>query len=298
MLSVCVPVFNTDVRELAAQLADQARNMDAPTEILFLDDCSAQPFKYINREIRDIPGVIYEELNENLGRAAIRNFLAGKASHPYILFLDADSLLPDNHFIHRYMAYIKKSLVICGGTGYHNIPPNEETMLRWVYGKEREQLTAEQRNKKGFAITANNFLIARKVILQYPFRENIVGYGHEDTVLGYDLSVAGIPVHHIGNPVLHTGLENSAEYLAKTRKAIENLWYISGNLVTDESFHNHSGLLRFRKRMQSMGLLAFTRWGYRLLNTSLQRKLTGKSPRLWMFDLYRLLYICALRSNH
>ncbi len=298
MLSVCVPVFNTDVRALAAQLADQARDMDVPSEIIFLDDYSSPLFKGINREIAEIPGVLYEELKENMGRAAIRNYLARKASHPFVLFLDADSLLPDNDFLRRYLDCITKSRVVCGGTGYNNFPPGEETMLRWVYGKKREQLTAQQRNRKGFAITANNFLIAREVILQHPFRENIHGYGHEDTVLGYDLSVSGIQVLHIDNPVLHTGLENSAEYLAKTRKAIENLWYISGNLVTDESFRNHSGLLRFRRRIQSLGLLAVIRWGYRLMNTSLQRKLNGKSPRLWMFDLYRLMYICELRSNH
>jgi glycosyltransferase involved in cell wall biosynthesis len=294
MLSVCVPVFNTDVRELATQLADQARNMDVPLEIIFLDDDSTPSFKDINRKITDMQGVLYEELKENMGRAAIRNYLARKAHYPYVLYLDSDSLLPDNDFLRRYMDCIAKSRVVCGGTLYNNFPPGEETMLRWVYGKKREQLTAEQRNRKGFAITANNFLIAREVILQHPFRENIRGYGHEDTVLGYDLSVSGIPVLHIDNPVLHTGLENSADYLAKTRKAIENLWYIAGNLVTDESFHNHSGLLRFRRRIQSLGLLPFTRWVYRRLNRSLQRKLTGKSPRLWMFDLYRLLYMCNL----
>ena len=250
----------------------------------------------VNREIADYPGVLYEELKENLGRAAIRNYLARKARYSHVLYLDADSLLPDNNFLHRYKDCISKSRVVCGGTRYNHFPPGKVTMLRWVYGRKREQLTAEQRKRKGFAITANNFLISREVILQLPFRENIRGYGHEDTVLGYDLSVSGIPVMHIDNPVLHTGLENSAEYLAKTRKAIENLLYISCNLVTDESFHNHSGLLRFRKRIQSLGLLAFTRWIYRRLNTSLQRKLTGKSPRLWMFDLYRLLYICELRS--
>lgn len=295
MLSICVPVYNFDVRQLAGQLSELTKKAGIPVEILFFDDLSKVEIKDKNREISSIQSVKYLELSENIGRAAIRNLLAKSAKYPYLVFIDADSIIPDDSFINRFLSNIYNAKIICGGTIYHKEPPEQEKLLRWIYGCHREELTPEQRQKKGFSITTNNFLISRDVMLQYPFRESIREYGHEDTVFGYDLYKAGINILHIDNPVIHSGLESSSEYLAKTRKAIKNLLHVSQNLVTDKEFINHSGLLRIREKVKKTGLLKFVGWIFHKSERLLGNHLTGPAPKLWVFDLYKVGYICRLR---
>jgi glycosyltransferase involved in cell wall biosynthesis len=295
MLSICVPVYNFDVRQLAGQLSEQGKKAGIPVEILIFDDFSEAGLKTLNREVSSIKPVKYLELPENIGRAAIRNRLAKTAKYPYLLYIDADSLIPDESFIKRYLNNIYNAKIICGGTIYHKEPPENEKLLRWVYGCQREELLPEQRQKKGFSITTNNFMVSRDVMMQYPFRESIREYGHEDTVFGYDLFKSGINILHIENPVIHSGLESSTDYLAKTRVAIKNLLSVSQNLVTDKEFLNHSGLLRLRKKVKSAGLLKVTGWLFQKSEKQLEKHLKGPAPRLWVFDLYKAGYICSLK---
>jgi hypothetical protein len=50
------------------------------------------------------------------------------------------------------------------------------------------------------------------------FSEDLKTYGHEDTLLGYDLFRNGIEIFHIDNPVEHTGLEDSSVLLRKPKQ--------------------------------------------------------------------------------
>jgi glycosyltransferase involved in cell wall biosynthesis len=265
-----------------------------PVEIIFIDDMSSDRFKQINRTVSKLAFTEYFELPKNTGRAAIRNILTRSAKYSSLIFIDSDSLFPDKEFLQRYIGLAGKYPVVCGGTIYNNYPPGIDSMLRWVYGRAREQKTAAKRNRVGFAITTNNFLIDRDLLIQHPFRENIRGYGHEDTVLGYDLQQAGIKISHIDNPVIHIGLENSIEYLSKTRQAIRNLLNISKNYIQDDTFQNHSGLLRFRRKMKSWGLIHLTRWLFKHSRKIMENHLTGSKPRLLVFDLYRMLYTTSI----
>ena len=297
MLSVCIPVYNFDVRPLAANLSRQAQNTIYPVEIIVADDFSLMSFREINREIAGLPGVVYRELSVNLGRSAIRNYLASEASCQNILFLDADSLPPTEDFLNRYATLNPKGSVICGGTVYHDFPPEPELMLRWRYGKAREQLSPEQRQRKGFSITANNFLAPKELLTRYPFREEIREYGHEDTVFGYDIANAGIKIQHIDNPLIHTGLEDSATYLKKTRTALQNLLEISQDLIPDEKFVNHSGLLRLRRRLCRTGLHRVFAWFFKQFRKALEKQLTGPRPLIILFDFYRAGYICSVNPR-
>lgn len=295
MLSVCIPVYNTDVRPLVRQLVQQAESLDQPVEILVADDGSQDTYTLINREISILPGVGYSEQPDNTGRSRIRNLLASKARYPYVLFLDADSMLPGNHFLDAYIDHIGPGSVICGGTAYSEEKPhNPGSLLRWTYGRHHEQTSPAKRSKKTFAITSNNFVIHRETLLKHPFRDSILRYGHEDTVLGYDLWSAGIEIVHIDNPVIHTGLENSEVYLDKTRTALANLLQISRNIVTDRTFVQHSGLLRIRNIFDKMGLRKMAGSMFRRYEGRLRKHLTGPAPRLFIFNLYRTGYICSL----
>jgi glycosyltransferase involved in cell wall biosynthesis len=294
MLSVCIPVYNIDVRPLARELSLQAQSAGCPVEILIADDGSTAQVRAMNSEIGKLPGVFYQELSENTGRSAIRNYLARWAKFPSLLFLDADSLPGGSTFLEGYLLAMNLGSVVCGGTIYQDTPVAPGCKLRWVYGIHREQLTAEQRRTKGFSITANNFLVQKEILLKHPFREQIRQYGHEDTVFGYDLVKAGETILHTDNPVIHTGLEDAATYLVKTRISLRNLLFITKELITDQDFANHSGILRFRKRLEKAGLRRVTGYLFNLLSRQAEKHLAGENPRLWVFDLYRLGYICTL----
>jgi glycosyltransferase involved in cell wall biosynthesis len=300
MISVCIPVYNFDVREFAEQLSEEIINLKIPAEGIFMDDGSPEDILSVNREILKLPGISYVETHENIGRAAIRNKLGRKAAYPWLLFLDADSLLPGTGFLNRYISALEDAAVICGGTIYRKEPPEDPSQrLRWTYGIHREQLSARIRSQRSsFAITSNNFLIPRGTFLETGFREEIKGYGHEDTVLGYDLFRKGIRIKHTDNPVLHTGLENSMEYLDKTRSALKNLLFIEDLVAHNPEFIRCSGLLRRLHRLESWHLIPFTAFVFRLLESMMQRNLTGTRPSLLFFDLYRLGYLCQSRKTY
>ncbi len=299
MISVCVPVYNTDVRPLALQLSNMAGKAPFPVEILLFDDFSLPSWHETNREALTFPGVTYQRMEKNRGRAAIRNILGKTARLPWLLFLDADSMIPEDDFLKRYAAAAEKGGVICGGTLYHEVPPADNNLLlRWTYGRKREQRPAAEREKENtFAITANNFMIERDVFLKHPFRETIRGYGHEDTVLGYDLHQAGITIRHTDNSVFHTGLEPSAHYLEKTKAALGNLSFISRELIQNPHFQDASGLLRMVKRLNKYGLQGIASTLFRWCEPLLRRNLTGSRPSLLLFDLFRTGYLCTLQAN-
>ncbi len=299
MISVCIPVYNVDVNGLAAQLSDEIQTLGVPAEAIFMDDGSSGEILILNREINNLPGICYVETFENTGRAAIRNKLGRRAVFPWLLFLDADSLLPEKGFLLRYMAAMAENTVVCGGTCYHRVPPADQLQrLRWKYGIHREQLTAQIRSKRSsYAITSNNFLLPRDIFLGTGFREEIKGYGHEDTVLGFDLNKKGIIIKHIDNPVIHTGLESSAEYLGKTRSALRNLLFIQDLLASDKEFIRSSGLLRQLQGLESVKLIRPAAFVFRLTEHQLVKNLTGPHPSLVLFDLYRLGYLCQSRKS-
>jgi len=294
MISICIPVYNHDVLDLACQLSEQAGRADFPVEILIYDDCSGEKFRELNRRTALIDKVQYVEMEENKGRSTIRNILGKNAVYPWLLFLDSDSLADSSNFLSKYKDAMAEGTVICGGTKYRDTPPSDhEYLLRWVYGKKREEKPASLRNSGNkYAITSNNFMIRKEIFLQCPFRESIRGYGHEDTVLGIDLVRNGHKIVHIDNPVLHEGLETSAESLEKSKAALDNLLHIAGTLLTDPQFQEEIRLLKLKNQLRKTGLIDATGWFFRTFESLLRNNLTGKHPSLFLFDIYRTGYLC------
>jgi glycosyltransferase involved in cell wall biosynthesis len=298
MLSVNIPVYNIEAGELVLQLENQASFLKIDFEIRVYDDGSAEPVKQKNRELAKISNVVYREMEKNLGRAAIRNKMGLESEKPYLLFIDADSKLISEDYLKKYLELAKPDIVLCGGTAYSVNKPSAEKLLRWVYGHQREAISAEKRNsQKGFIITSNNFLIDRELFRKIHFRENIGPYGHEDTLLGFDLFNAGITPLHIDNPVEHTGLEDSETFLKKTKAALENLRFISKKVVGDSSeFDNQVRFLKQYRKITA-GIPPFLlRWFFKLSHKRIEKNLTGKNPRLFWFDVYKLGYFAELKK--
>ena len=88
MVSVLIPIYNTDVRAFVKQLILQLEKNQLDGEIQCLDDGSNEEFIILNREISNLKFVRYKELNLNIGRSRIRNLLAKTAKFQWLLFAD------------------------------------------------------------------------------------------------------------------------------------------------------------------------------------------------------------------
>ncbi len=298
MLSINIPVYNYEIGDLVAQLSSQAEKLQIQFEIRVYDDVSANEIKLKNRRISDIPNVVYVELEKNLGRSAIRNKMGFDSKFQYLIFIDADSIPVDSNYIKNFVDNIKPNRVLCGGTTYNKHKPSEpEKYLRWFYGTNREAIFAKERNsQKGFIITSNNFLIEKSVFIKTHFREDIKNYGHEDTLLGYDLFRAGIEIFHIDNPLEHTGLEDSTVFIEKTRTALKSLFMIETQLVAgDMVFVQQVNFLNHFYRITKFLPPVFLRLFFNLSHRFIERNLSGSNPGLFLFDLYKLGFYAKLK---
>jgi glycosyltransferase involved in cell wall biosynthesis len=300
MLSINIPVYNYEVGELVSQLAEQADDMQIVYEIRVYDDGSKPEVKLQNRKISELKNVIYVELKNNLGRSAIRNKMGMESKFKYLLFIDADSLAESEDYLENFIEFTEPNRVICGGTAYKLEKPDEQgKYLRWFYGTNREAISAKTRNsKKGFIITSNNFLIEKSVFEKVHFREDLKTYGHEDTLLGYDLFRSGIEIFHIDNPVEHTGLEDSNIFLEKTKTALKSLHQITQQILPgDKDFVQQVHFLNRYAAITKMLPPVFLRLFYKLFHRFNENNLTGDKPSLFWFDVYKSAYYSTLKNE-
>lgn len=298
MLSINIPVYNYDVNELVTQLTMQAKELKIQFEIRVYDDGSKEECKVINRKISGNTHVIYVELENNLGRSGIRNKMGFESNFENLLFIDADSLPANKNYLKNYIENIKPNRVICGGTAYKWKKPDDPgKFLRWFYGINREAISAETRNsEKGFIITSNNFLIEKQVFKKLHFRDELKKYGHEDTLLGYDLFKNGIEILHIDNPVEHTGLEDSSVFIEKTRTGLNSLYEITRVILPgDKTFIRQVNFLNHYYKITRYLPSLFLRMFYRLFRRFIEKDLSGENPSLLLFDLYKLGYYSTLK---
>lgn len=285
MLSILVPIYNFDSRELIKDLSKQCLSCQIEFEIICFDDKSSSDFTKINNVIKDIPGVKYTELAENIGRAEIRERLAQTAKFEKLLFLDCDVKLPNESFIKNYLKNFNSSITV-GGIIYQKEKPNDPTLiLRWKYGIERECMTAKARKNSNFVhFLASNLLINKDIFLSIPRQNEISGYGHEDTWLGIQLIEKRIDVNHIDNPVYHIGLDSAIDYLTKSVSGVQNLvrLYLSGAKCDDLKLVS---VFSFLKRF---GLLGIVFGILKMRFKTLEKNLISNSPNLSFFDQWKL----------
>ena len=289
LLSICIPVYNTDIRPLATELHRQSQSFSSEVELLFIDDASDFTFKEKNRSVGTFCD--YQELPQNIGRSKIRNAFLSFVKGKYILFLDGDSVVFRDDFIEKYLVFLKenKPNLIVGGREEVSERPARNYLLRWRYSQSRESKSLEERQKdtkSGFK--SNNFIVKKTIFEITPFDESLHHYGHEDTLFGYQLRKKGVHCLHIDNPILNSDLVENEAFLHKTKEAISNLVRIAIKL-NDHQFIEEQKLLSWEKRISrnKIFLKTFQLFGKitQPLFTSLLRK---GYFQLWMFDLYRL----------
>lgn len=300
MLSILIPVYNFNIVELAREIHLQAIGSRVSFEILIVDDGSGLSFREENRIVGDWKNVQYEELTINIGRARIRNKMAGMAGFPWLLFLDCDSRIARPDYIVSYLALCEKEVVICGGRTYAERKPVDPAYcLRWHYGRMREQKSASDRSFKPWnSFMTNNFVIARSVFDRISFDEGIHQYGHEDTLFGFELQRKGIPVIHIDNPLIHIGLETNEEFLKKTQEGVSNLTMLM-HQKTAYRREMISGikLLRHYAWLKRFHLLSLFLLFFSVFKKRIRDNLMSRHPRLFLFDMYKLGLLAEKEKN-
>ena len=291
-LSICIPVYNQDVTSLVYELHCQVLHTFCAFEILLMDDCSTS-FYEKNSMLNALEGVRYVRLSQNVGRAAIRNKLADEAQYKYLLFMDCDVLPLDDSFLDRYIR-MKRHNVVMGGYRYGEQPTSDKHILRWKYGKKREERSAEERSvRPNDSFSTFNFMIRKSLFGQIRFDESLKGYGHEDTLFGLSLKRMGISVSHIDNALLHLNYDTSDVFLQKSLNAVANLWLICQREGYAEDLAESIRILRCFRWIDRFGLSTLFAKIYPLVRPSCEKNLLGKHPSLFIFDLYRLIYLCV-----
>ncbi len=298
MISVCIPLHNYYINDFVMEIVKQCEKCNIIFEINIFDDKSDELFAIENRELGQNKFINYRYSNVNVGRAAARNKLAQTAIYDNILFIDCDSMPLKNSYIQDYLS-ITEFDVVCGGTAYIPEQKIRGSELRYKYGVKKEAVPANIRNKRpNRSFTTNNLLIKKSIIRKVKFNESITKYGHEDTLLGYDLDKAGYIIKHIENPVIHLGVETNDVFLAKTKQSIQNLVDIENNKDIDSSFLRFVKLVRIYKLAKKIGLsLLFRLFGSNAIAKMESRLVKSDNPSLLMFDFYKLLYYSGLAAK-
>jgi hypothetical protein len=299
MLSILIPVYNFDVRILVRNLDIQGMALGVPYEIILLDDASDLEYRGLNRELDDLDSVHYFELPANIGRAEIRNRMAEIAKFPYLLFMDGDSEVMYNDFLRNYLNKAKGELVVFGGRIYSMVAPRDRSKyLRWKYGSKAETIRAAERVQSPYrSFMTSNFLISKSIFSKIRFDEDIRTYGHEDTLFGYNLKKAGIPLVHIDNPLVHIGLEDGIDFIRKTREGIENLIKILKKQENPSDFAEEVKLLRQYKKLKGSWKEKMLIRIYIKYRSGIEKNLCSRYPSMKLFNLYKLSYLAYIGSN-
>jgi len=292
MLSILIPTYNYNVYPLARQLEQQAINVSINFELICFDDGSNSVLNIENEKINNLTNCKFVAIKQNVGTSKNRNALVEVSIYEYVLFIDGDSLLPDDKFIKRYIDGLKIDIdVIYGGTVYlKNIKQKQK--LRWKYGVKREVLTAQEREKELFKCLLFNNTIVRKYFFQtLGFEKTITQYGHEDTIFAFDLQKHNASLKHINNPVIHCGIDSNISFINKTKYSLENLNSIYKTHLIDSNFITILRIFIKLKRFKLNYLLAFI---HKIFYPFLKYNLISKNPSLLIFDLFRLSYFCHI----
>lgn len=294
MISVLIPTYNYIALDLVKNLHEQLEEQNIVYEVICFDNGSNSKTNVINEEINKIENCNFISLEKDGGRSRVKNLLAEKSIHPWLLFLDSDVLPVSKGFIQNYIEAIndKHEKVFYGGLKYYSDKPDDDKMLRWVFGKEREEIPLKKRKldpQKYF--TAANFLIDKNIFEEIKFDESLLEYGHEDTLFALELKKRNIPIAQVDNPVFHLGLDRNELFLEKIKKSLENLNYLEG---AGKISLEDNKLLKFNYRLKKIRMTSLFTFLFDKYSKIMEKNLISGSPSLLIFDLYKIGYLCTL----
>lgn len=289
MISILIPCYNYNAYDLVSRLEKECLTLGIVFEIISIDDASFSTLNEVNQKINLLTNCKFFESKKNIGRVANRQLLSQKAQYKWLLYIDVDVKPLNDNFIKVYVNEIKKGFeVVFGGFNYKNIETNN---LRYLFGKSREDVQSVIRNKNPYKyIISSNFLVKKVIFDKINKNININGYGM-DYFFGALLKENLVSINHIDNEVTHYGLDDNSKFLAKTKEALENLHYLNTNKLINK---NDITILKYYRLFNFFGLKKIISKLINIFSKSIESNLKGSNPNLFVFDLYRLSYLCSL----
>lgn len=306
-LSILLPSYNNVCVSLVQVLQRQADalwgKLDKPFryEIIVADDGSTDAACIdANRVIGDMLHCRYLRMEQNVGRAQIRNVLISESSGDYVLLIDSDLFLCDDNYLYKYAT--STADVVYGGTriggeGFAMVDneANTENLkgnLRYIYEKKAEpsHRAVFRQLRPNQEISVCNLYARRDIMEAHPFDSRFKAYGYEDVLFGKRLAESGIEVTHIDNPVLINEFEPNSVFVKKTEEAILTLCRFEQDL---------EGYSNLKTKVTTLGryipLSLFRLW-HRIMKNKEKRNLTGSKPSLLLFKLYKLGFFLENRK--
>lgn len=306
-LSILLPSYNNVCVSLVQALQRQADalrgKLDKPFryEIIVADDCSTDAACIdANRVIGDMLHCRYLRMEQNVGRAQIRNVLISESRGDYVLLIDSDLFLWDDNYLYKYAT--STADVVYGGTriGGEGLAmvdneANTENLkgnLRYIYEKKAEpsHRAVFRQLRPNQEISVCNLYARRDIMEAHPFDSRFKAYGYEDVLFGKRLAESGIEVTHIDNPVLINEFEPNSVFVKKTEEAILTLCRFEQDL---------EGYSNLKTKVTTLGryipLSLFRLW-HRIMKNKEKRNLTGAKPSLLLFKLYKLGFFLENRK--
>lgn len=306
-LSILLPSYNNVCVSLVQVLQRQADalrgKLDKPFryEIIVADDGSTDAACIdANRVIGDMLHCRYLRMEQNVGRAQIRNVLISESRGDYVLLVDSDLFLCDDNYLYKYAT--STADVVYGGTriGGEGLAmvdneANTENLkgnLRYIYEKKAEpsHRAAFRQLRPNQEISVCNLYARRDIMEAHPFDSRFKAYGYEDVLFGKRLAESGIEVTHIDNPVLINEFESNSVFVKKTEEAILTLCRFEQDL---------EGYSNLKTKVTTLGryipLSLFRLW-HRIMKNKEKRNLTGSKPSLLLFKLYKLGFFLENRK--
>jgi glycosyltransferase involved in cell wall biosynthesis len=290
-LSILIPTYNDLCVNLVDAFRQQAEAADYAYEILVADDGSTDADVIArNSGINQWEHCQYLRQPKNIGRAAIRNYLAQTAQYDWLLFIDSDMTLVRADFLSKY-ASIESAEVVDGGVCIGGDADALRDNLRYRYEKAVEhEHTVEIRQQNPYRdFHTANFLIRRDLMLAHPFDERFRHYGYEDVLFGKQLRADRIAITHIDNPMGFCTFESNPDFIAKTEEGLQTLSQFRHEL------RGYSRMLTFVEGIHIPLIVSLIRLTHRLFGTLIRRNLCGHHPNLRLLGLYKLGYFLTLQ---
>ena len=337
-LSILIPLYNQVGVALAMALSKQVEQcakeekkknegkgnandtISLGFEIIFADDGSADATaRQRNAIIAQLPYCQYIERPKNVGRSAIRNFLAHTAHYSHLIFLDGDVAIKRGNIVQTYLAHRNDADVIIGTLHFsrmqvacdtaediigHTKRAKEETKkttepvlyddnLKYRY---EQQFLAKHPVKKRMqqpyaSFRTTNFMVRRDLLLAYPFDETFHEYGYEDTLFGKQLKEHGATLIHLDNAATIADYEDNATFVAKTEESLRTL------AAHAHQLQGYSTLLHTANELKCLHLQPLIAFVFKLFKGLLHKNLCSNSPSVFLFNVYKLGYYVNLTRS-
>jgi hypothetical protein len=230
------------------------------------------------------------ESKKNLGRIKNRLLLAENSQYNWLLYIDVDTNPIGESFLKNYTSCIETGTIFFGGSIYKK-PENPNCSLRYKFGKKREEINSIQRNKNPYKyISSRNFMCKKDVIVETLSKIENVSYGN-DYVFGSILKIKGVDIIHFDNPVMIENIEENSIFIRKTHQALDNVLrcYKKGKLK------KHSiTLLKLYRILDVLFMKGIFIKLTNIFRDKIEQNLCKENPNLFLFDVYRLNYICKI----